>query len=340
VTLRKLASIQKIEEVAPIEKADAIEKTRVLGWWVVAKKDQFKVGDPCIYYEVDSLLPDLPQYSFLEKGHSLKESIIEDGTVVRGHRLRTIKLRGQISQGLVLPLSEFPYLSTTILGHDLTQELGVNKYDPLLPACLSGEAKGYFPGFIPKTDEERVQSFPGMLDKYRGQRFYITVKMDGSSCTCYKHENDFNVCGRTLNLFESEKNSFWNLANRLNLKEKLPNGFAIQSECAGEGVQSNRHVLKGQQLYLFYVYDILKAQYLKLDDMLLFAKDLGMKTVPILDDNFILNHTMDEIMALADGPCPYNPAVLREGLIYRLYDSTAKITFKTISNAYLLRYGL
>jgi len=338
--MRKLASIQKIEEVAPIEGADLIEKVRVLGWWIVTKKDQFKPGDLCIYYEIDSLLPDLPQYAFLAKGHSLKESIIEDGTIVKGHRLRTVKLRGQISQGLVLPLSEFSELPYTILGHDLTADLQVNKYDPPLPACLTGEAKGYFPGFIPKTDEDRIQSMPEMLEKYRGQRFYVTVKMDGSSCTVYKYENDFNVCGRTLNFFESEKNSFWNIANRHNLRDKLPDGFAVQSECAGEGVQKNRHVLKGQQLYIFYVYDIRKAQYLKLDDMILFAKDLGMKTVPILEDNFILNHTVDELMALADGPCPYNPSVLREGLVYRLYDSTDKITFKTISNAFLLHYGL
>lgn len=339
--MRKLASIQRIEEVAPIEGADMIEKCRVLGWWIVVKKESnFKPGDLCTYFEIDSLLPPVKQFEFLSKGQSLKKSLIEDGVVIEGFRLKTVKLRGQLSQGLVLPLSEFPSLSTTTIGHDLTEELNINKFDPPLPACLSGEAKGIFPGFIPKTDEDRIQAMPDFIDKYRGQRFYCTVKMDGSSCTIYKYENDFNVCGRTLNYIESEKNSFWNIANRLNLRDKLPNGFAIQSECAGEGVQKNRHVLKGQDLYVFYVYDIEKGQYLKLDDMLAFVKDLGMKTVPILTDNFILNHTVDELMALADGPCPYNPSVLREGLVYRLYDSTSKITFKTISNEFLLNYGL
>jgi RNA ligase (TIGR02306 family) len=339
--LRKLASIQEIKEVAPIPGADSIEKIRVLGWWIVVKKEyQFKPGDLCVYYEIDSLLPDYQQYSFLGRGQKLKESIIGDGIVIKGWRLKTVRLRNQISQGLVLPLSDFPTLPPTVIGQDITKDLQVNLYDPPLPACLSGEALGYLPGFIPKTDEDRIQGMPEFLEKYRGQRFYRTTKLDGSSCTCFKHENVLGVCGRTLNFIESNNNSLWRIARKYDLKEKLPNGFAIQAECAGEGVQGNRHILKGQDLYIFYVYDIEKAQYLKLDDMLLFAKDLKMKTVPIMDDNFILNHNIDEIMALADGPCPYNPAVLREGIVYRLYDSTEKITFKTISNEYLLRYGL
>ena len=339
--MRKLASIQKIEEVAPIEGADLIEKVRVLGWWVVVKKDyNFKPGDLCVYFEIDSLLPDIPQFSFLAKGSKLKKSVIEDGTVVEGYRLKTVKLRGQLSQGLVLPLSEFPFLPTTILGHDLTADFKVYKYDPPLPACLSGEARGHLPGFIPKTDEDRIQSFPDLLEQFKGHRFYVTVKMDGTSCTCYKMEDDFGVCGRTLNFIESNNNTFWNIAHRYNLRDKLPNGFAIQAECCGEGIQKNRHVLKGQDLYIFYVYNILQGEYLKLDDMTSFAKDLGMKTVPILNDNFVLDHTVDELMALADGPFPYNPSVPREGLVYRLYDCSSKITFKTISNEYLLKYGL
>lgn len=339
--MRKLASIQEIEEVVPIDGADRIEKVRILGWWVVVQKEWgFKPGDRCIYYEIDSCLPDHPQYSFLGKGQKLKESVIENGKVIRGWRLKTIRLRKQISQGLVLPLSEFPFLSTTTLGYDLTADLQINKYDPPLPVCLSGDSKGFLPGIVHKTDENRIQGMPEMLEEYRGQRFYRTVKIDGSSCTCLKYENELNVCGRTLNFIESEKNSMWNIANRYNLREKIPNGFALQAECAGEGIQKNRHVLKGRDLYVFYVFDIEKSQYLKLDDMILFVKELGMKTVPIIDDDFILDHTMDQILSLADGPCPFNPLVPREGIVYRLYDSTEKITFKTISNEYLLKYGL
>jgi len=338
--MRKLASVQVVEEVAPIEGADMIEKIRIKGWWVVTKKDQFKVGDPCIYYEIDSLLPDIPQYSFLSKGNKIKKTILDNGVVVEGWRLKTVRLRGQVSQGLALPLSDFPFLPTTIVGTDLSADLQVYKFDPPLPASLAGEAKGLFPGYVPKTDEDRIQGMPEMLEKYRGQRFYRTSKIDGTSCTVLKYDNELNVCGRKLNYIESPNNTMWRLAIKYNLKEKLPNNFAIQSECAGEGIQKNRHVLKGIDLYAFYVFDIEKNQYLKLNDMIHFVKDLGMKTVPIIEDNFILNHTMDEILALANAPCPFNPNVPQEGTVFRLYDSTEKISFKAISNEYLLKYGL
>lgn len=338
--MRKLASIQRVEEILPIENAEAIQKARVLGWWVVIKRDQFKPGDLCIYIEVDSLLPPVPQFSFFEKGNKLKKSLVENGTEIMGWRLKSIRLRGQISQGLIMPLSEFPNITATEVGTDITEVLSIYKYDPPLPACLMGDAKGYFPGFIPKTDELRIQSFPDMLEKYRGKRLYLTTKIDGTSCTVYKHEDILNVCGRTINFYEDERNAMWSIANRYNLKERLPDGYALQAECAGEGISDNRHQLKGQDLYIFYVFDINKFQYLMLDDMIHFVKDLGMKTVPILNDNFILNHTVEELLKMADQPCPLNPKVPQEGIVFRLYDSTEKLSFKAISNEYLLKYGL
>jgi len=195
-------------------------------------------------------------------------------------------------------------------------------------------------GRIPKTDEDRIQDNPEILGLYRGERFYRTSKIDGASCTCYKYENELNVCGRTLNYIESDSNSMWQIANRYNLKEKLPNGFAIQAECAGEGIQGNRLLLKGKDLFIFYVYDIENAQYLNLNDMRYFIKELSMKTVPIIEDDFILNHTMDEILELSNTPSPLNHLRPQEGIVYRLYDSTEKVTFKAISNEYLLKYGL
>jgi hypothetical protein len=338
--MRKLTSIQKVEEVFPILGADTIEHIRTQGWHVVVKKEQFKVNDLCVYFEIDSLLPNIPQFAFLEKGQKLKKSIIENGVEVEGWRLKTISLQGQISQGLALPLNDFPDILNPIEGMDVTSLIGVNKYEPPLPACLSGEAKGSFPGFLSKTDEDRIQILLHMLDQYRGQRFYLTTKLDGSSCTCFKHENEFNVCGRTLNFRESDTNLMWRIANRYNLKERFPNGYSIQSECAGEGIQKNRHKLKGQDLYIFYVVNINTGEYLKLDDMKAFVKEIGMKTVPIFNENFILDHTLEQILDMANQPCPLNPTVPQEGFVFRLYDSTKKITFKAISNEYLLKYGL
>jgi RNA ligase (TIGR02306 family) len=338
--MRKLASIQRIEEVLPIEGADAIEKIRIQGWWCVTQKGNFKPQDLCLYFEVDSLLPNIPQFSFLSKGNTLKKSIIEDGKEVIGFRLKTIRLRGQISQGLALPLFQFPEITDREIGTEVTKQIGVYRYEPPIPVHLAGEMKGLLPGIIPKTDEERVQNCLSLLNKYKGQRFYLTSKIDGTSSTFYKSDGIFGACGHSLEFIENDKNIFWKLANRYNLKEKLPDGYAIQAETAGEGIQSNRIKLKGVDLYVFYVFDIKKQQYLKLDDMLSFVKGLGLKTVPILNDNFILNHTCDELLKMADIPSPLNPQLLQEGTVFRLYDSLEKISFKALSNEYILKWGL
>jgi RNA ligase (TIGR02306 family) len=337
--IRKLASIQRVEEIQPIEGADNIEKIRIQGWWCVSKKGEFKISDLCLYLEIDSLLPNIPQFSFLSKGNTLKKSIIENGKEVEGFRLKTVKLRGQLSQGLALPLSSFPEINTQKIGTDVTQQLGVYKYDPPIPVYLSGEIKGAFPGIIPKTDEERVQNCTDLLEKYKGQRFYLSSKVDGTSSTFYKH-GEFGVCGHNVEFKENDKTVFWRLVKQYDLKNKFPDGFAIQAETAGEGIQGNRLKLKGIDLYVFYVFDIKKWQYLKLDDMKLFVKELGLKTVPILDENFILNHTCDEILKMADKFSPLNLQCLQEGIVFRLYDSLEKISFKAISNEYLLKWGL
>ena len=335
--MRQLATIQKILEVQPIPNADLIQKAKIKGWWCVVKKDQFKPDDLCIYHEIDSFLPLIPQYDFLAKGSSPKTMII-DGTDVKGYRLKTAVLRGQLSQGLALPVSDFPQITDPTEGMDVTDLLGIKLYEAPVPACLAGDVKGTFPGFIPKTDEERLQNLLPWLNDYRGQHFYATVKIDGSSCTVYRYQDDFGVCSHNLNLKPTEKNTFWRIANKYDLHIKLPEGYAIQAECAGEGIQDNRHKFKGQDLYVFYVYDINKGIYLELEDMLTFCKDLGLKTVPVLEMDLVLDHTLEQLLALADGPLSND--LPREGLVFRLRGSGRKISFKVISNAYLIKYGL
>lgn len=337
--MRKLASIRVIEEVAPIPNADNIEKVRIGGWWCVARKSEFKTGDKCIYFEIDSLLPPIEQFSFLEnKGR--KKSIIDDKEYI-GYRLKTIRLRGQISQGLALPTSifkQFDKLPDPEVGTDLTDAIGVVKYEPPVPACISGEVIGVFPGFLHKTDEERIQNLN--VADFQGKHFYLTEKVDGTSASIYKMDNFFGVCGRTMNFKETEKNTFWKIANQYSLKEKLQEGFAIQGEVAGEGIGgsagNNPLKLTGQKLFVFYVYDINKAEYLTLENMELFCKELGLTTVPIIDRDFIINHTMDELLNLANRKSIINPKVGLEGIVFRLRDNTQKISFKIISNSYLL----
>lgn len=172
---RKLATIRKVADVEPIPGADSIECLTVDGWKLVSGKDNFKVGDLCIYFEVDSFLPVREEFEFLRKNGFKSTKNLGDG-----FRLKTIKLRGQVSQGLALPLADFfsedkkgwYYLNDSLEpiyieeGSDVTEYLGVKKYEKPIPANMMGRAKGNFPSFIHKTDQERLQNCFGGVSKW------------------------------------------------------------------------------------------------------------------------------------------------------------------------------
>lgn len=336
--MRKLVTIEEILEKKPIEGADKIEAVRVRDWWVVAKKDEFVVGDSCVYFEIDSLLPIIPPFEFLLKGASKKRMIIE-GKQVEGIRLKTIRLRGQISQGLVMPLADVTNYSKRALsqldnGEDVTEDLGVIKYEPPMPVELVGRVKGFFPSFIPKTDEERIQNISDVLSA-----FYVTEKLDGTSATFYKKDGVFGVCSRNLELLEGETTQ-WKLAKKYDLANKLADNFAIQCELIGEGIQKNPLKQTGQDIYCFNVYKIENGKYLDYQDFIGFCKSLGVKTVPIVDDNFILPRSVDEFLLYAEGKSLLNSESEREGIVVRpkvemQYGGT-RLSFKVISNRYLL----
>lgn len=332
--MRKLATIRQVAEVAPIEGADLIERARVDGWWCVTKKGELKAGDACCYCEVDSLLPPKEPFLFMEsKGR--KKTVFE-GKEVEGYRLRTIKLRGQISQGLALPLSSFPDLPTIEIGADLSEYLGVIKYEAPVPACLTGEVKGSFPVYIPKTDEERCQNCIETLSLYEGREFSMTEKVDGTSATFYKHVGAFGVCGRNWELKETESNLYWRMARLYKLEEKIPDGVAIQAEIIGEGVQGNPLKLKGQQVRLFYVYSIPQMEYFSTEEMLGWAQRLGVESVPYLG-KLTLNHTVDQLLEMANRNSSLNSNCIAEGIVFRLDAPGPKVSFKAISNVYLLK---
>ncbi len=183
---RKLATVVKIADLQPISGADAIEVASVKGWKVVVKKGEYKVGDSAIYYEIDSFLPVRPEFEFLRKS-SFKKMLDQEG-----FRLKTIRLRGQISQGLLTPV---PANISANVGDDLTESLGIVKYEAPIPAQLSGKVKGNFPSFIPKTEEIRIQNFQADMNfSPAGERVYITEKLDGTSFTCYYNNGEFGVC--------------------------------------------------------------------------------------------------------------------------------------------------
>ncbi len=331
---RKLASIRKISDLSPIDGADKIELATIDGWKVVVAKDvNHKVGDLIVYCEVDSFLPIEPEFEFLRKTSYKKMS---DGR--EGFRLKTIRLRGQISQGLILPLSVFGDFGWTAYeGIDVTEKLGIVKYEPPIPAQLSGMVKGNFPSFLKKTDEERVQNLSKEFESYRNEQFYVTEKLDGSSVTYYVKDEVFGVCSRNLDLLEDENNSMWKFASETGLRDrmvKLGKNIAIQGEIIGEGIQGNPYQRIGQTVKIFNGFDIDKYDYLSLEELLDLVKILDVKTVPILDLEFTLPETIDELLLMAEGKSVLNLKAEREGLVIRSHDR--KISFKSISNKFLL----
>jgi RNA ligase (TIGR02306 family) len=330
--MRKLASIRKIEEIKSIVDADKICAYRVDGWWVVDSVAKYKVGDLVVYYEIDSFLPVLPQFEFLRKS-----SFKRMGSSV-GFRLRTIKLMGQISQGLLTPIPE--NINDPKEGDDLSDLLGIVKYEPPIPAQLDGKVKGNFPNFIPKSDEIRVQNFESEFGYLPlGEKVYISEKLEGSSATFFYNNGEFGVCSRNWELSETEDNSFWRAAKILSLREKLTNfgkNIALQGELLSPGVQGNIYNFKDINVFFFTAHDIDNNRRLSFDELkwVLFKLDLNM--VPVLEFNYNLpvENLVENMLRYAEGKSVLNKEVNREGIVVRGMERN--FSFKAISNSYLL----
>jgi len=332
--MRKLASIQIVKEVRPIPGADVIEVVRINNWDVVSKKGEYKVGDFCIYCEIDSFLPIREEFEFLRKTSYKKMS---DGS--EGFRLRTIKLRGQLSQGLLLPIHILPLGELVTEGMDVTEMLGITKYEPPIPAELAGKVKGLFPSFLRKTDEERIQNLSNEYEnmKSSGKVFYVTEKLDGTSATFYFKDGEFGVCSRNLELLETEDNTFWKVARELKLEDslsKLDYNICLQGELIGEGIQGNPYKIKGQTIRFFNGFDIDKQKNISFVQFVNLIGELGLEIVPIIDFGFSLPETIDELLLMAENKSQLNGNFDREGIVIRSYDRT--ISFKVISNKFLL----
>ena len=330
---RKLASIQVIRDIRPIEGADAIELAIINDWQVVvAKNVGHQIGDPVVYCEIDSFLPIQEEFEFLRKSSYKKMADQE------GFRLKTIKLRGQVSQGLILPMSVFGDFGWTAYeGLDVTERLGIVKYEPPIPAELAGKVKGNFPSFIPKTDEERIQNLTKEYEAWKSQLFYVTEKLDGSSATYYFQNGEFGVCSRNLDLEETEGNTFWKVARELKLEEWLgthSTNYAIQGELIGEGIQGNPYKIKGQTVRFFNAFNIDKYEYLNLEEFESLIASMGLETVPVLDRAFALPNTIEDLLKYAEKKSELNSQFDREGVVIRSFDR--KISFKAISNKFLL----
>lgn len=341
---RKLATIERISAINPIPDADAIERATIRGWNVVVKKGEHKVGELVVYCEIDSIMPEKPEFEFLRP---------------RGFRIKTIKLRGTYSQGIIFPLS---ILSSTgkiielIEGADVTEVLGIIKYEPQIPACLAGLAKGAFPSHSIKTDEERIQNLVDLYEEYRTKYTWIaTEKVDGSSTTYSIVNDEFGVSSRNLELKETEDNTFWKVARALDVETKMRKYMAdhnlsaltLQGELLGEGVQKNKYHLKGHTVRFFRVFDPTAYSFFPYREAIEAIKEMGLEFVPVVELDMTLPEKIEDILLYADGKSAlYETA--REGIVFiadQLIDKSAdlsrfqgRLSFKVISNKFILKH--
>lgn len=341
--MRKLATIRRIDLLEPIEGADKIEVATVGGWKVVCQKGLYVPGDLAVYFEIDSWIPNKVAPFLTKAGQYPK---VFEG--VEGERLKTIKLRGQLSQGLLIPLAEInqhftatPHWSE---DEDVTEILGIKKWEKAIPAQLAGVARGNFPTRIPKTDQERVQNLRKEIAASQYFVFEVTEKLEGSSMTVYRMANpetgemEFGVCSRNLNLKEVEGNSFWDVARADDIEARMMAvdpywDFAIQGELVGPGVQGNIYGLTKPTFYVFDVYNIQKGEYLPPAARRTLIEQMELNHVPVLDANYVMIANVESLINMAEGESTLAKTE-REGIVFKQVDGG--MTFKSISNKYLL----
>ena len=357
--MRKLASIKQVSATSPIEGADRIEVTHIDGWNVITGKGEFKPGDKVIYFEIDSYLPVDERFEFL-RARCYREFSKNGKVFEQGFRIKTMKLRGVISQGLVMSPSAFPEIGECEVGDDLTEKLGVRHYDeisaPFIPVKVPcGDKFSDFPFWIPKTDEERIQNLveyfddPVMLDKH----FEITEKNDGSSCTAFYapsktggEEDWFGVCSRNMRLKRNpETSKFWSTILKMGIEEKLKKYYhashielALQGELVGPGIQSNRDLYPDFEWHVFRIWDITHQKFLEPTKRRELCKLLDIPHVAVIDPDcrvFVKFKTCEEMLKFAEGKTVRGNE--REGVVFKEINTDNPITFKAVSNRYLLK---
>ena len=347
---RKLASIQQILSVEPIEGADNIELAHVLGWQCVVKKNEVSVNDKVVYFEIDSFLPIKPEFEFLRNSSYRNSDIMGEG-----FKLKTMKFRGQISQGLVLPITLFKEIPYDIeIGTDVTDILGVKKWEIGERATTGGTIVGQLPYNIPKTDEIRVQSMPELINEFANIEYYISTKMDGSSHSLGINSDGFHVTGHNFEYKDDGNSDFYNFILSKNYKDKMLDYVAkhtditslvIQGEFCAPGIQKNPLKLLKPEWFVFTV--IVNDKRVGLDEMLTICNELDMSTVPIEERDIDLPSkypTVDSLLERANGNYTIGGGK-KEGIVIRpiepIYSNivSGPLSMKIVSNKYLLKNG-
>lgn len=324
-----MATVRIIDSIFPIPDADSIECAVIGGWKVVTKKGEYRPGDLAVYCEIDSWIP-TELAPFLSKGEP------KEYNGVKGERLRTVRLRKQLSQGLLLPYSVVG--SFWGEGDDVSELLNIQKWEAPINPQLAGQVKGNFPTAIPKTNQERVQNLKRDLPSLDGELFEVTEKLEGSSMTCYLIDGEFGVCSRNMDLKPDENNTFWKVAIEQSIENKMrtlaSGDFAIQGELIGPGIQGNIYKLNKHVFRVFDIYDIAAGEYVLPETRQHLVGEMALPHAPIIG-TLALQANMDYLLETAEGKSLLNDTQEREGLVYK--SMTRPYSFKAISNKYLLK---
>ena len=371
--MRSLAYVETIKALKPIINADSIECAEILGWEVVVKKGDFRVGDRVIYVETDAILPELPAFEFMRP---------------RKFRVKIAKLRGQISMGIAFPLSIAKEVDPTVdvarlrVGDDMMQMMQITKYDPESALDIDTEPQekkswiankwsfvkwklfgfkkvkshGDFPThLVPKTDETRVQNMGRQLSEREGQPVYITEKLEGSSATfIYLQSGNwlakklgkdgiFQVCSRNRMVYNSQKGGaavhyLCTIADKYDLRnrmKKLDRNIAVQAESLGPKIQGNPYKFPEHDMRVFLIYDIDKQAYVPYDELVSLCKQMDLPMVPVLSVAARITNDIKYWVELSKGKSMLLMSADREGIVMRTMDGT--FSFKSINPDYLLK---
>lgn len=357
--MRKLVSIVTIATAEPIADSDRLDMVTMKGkgWRVVTGRGEFKPGDTAVYFEIDSALPaDDERYAFL-RDRCLRSWTDKHGRVLmQAIRIRTVKMRGVISQGLVMPVSLFPELAAIMNGEDEDDILRVRHFDDIdaeMRAALDtsrpqgfGRREGNFPSWIPKTDEERIQNLADWPDTLKGILWEVTEKADGSSMTVFwapsmRPDRPFGVCSRNFELERDETNAWWEAAAKYGIEGKLAalgREIAVQGELVGPGMNGNRDLLPEREFRVFRIWDIANGRYLGSTERRELCACLGLPHVKVIApamDVFSELPTVDAVLKFAEGATDRGHE--REGLVFKEADNAFPRSFKAVSNRYLLK---
>jgi len=333
--MRTLVTIQRVKKITAIPESDFLELAHIMGWQCVVKKGEFQEGDLGVYFEVDSFLPIHPRYEFL-RGSSYRENV-DNG---EGFRIRTVKLRGQLSQGLFLPLSllSFPELEGFNEGDDVTEKLGVKKWFIPETATAGGIVIGERPPGMPTSDEIRIQSATDLIARLSGKPYYITTKMDGTSGTVYYIDRKIGCCSRNKEIKDEQDALYWLPVYKYGLREKLAalgKNIILIGEICGPGIQKNKLRLPAIEWYVFDIIDMDAGHCIPYDKICELCADLEVAAVPLEERGESFAYSIEELLEKARGKYP--SGLDKEGIVVRDADRPKIISFKVLNNDALLK---